>query len=226
MLRLLLMLLVVPACQCLEPVAEETDDAGADAGRDAGSGPNDAGRNDAGSDAGLPTNDGGVECRVASDCGGTPWSSAWCQFGAPPGFSCVAERCVAECVGDAGQTCISDTPPSDCLTCSAGPICATEGCPTDAFVARVSTVECRPGFAPTLMPGDELSFVPVRGASCMLSVSAPARGLGLAIRDTRSTRHAWFLRELGGWCVGDALPTGAIRSVVACPACTFGVEGF
>lgn len=77
-----------------------------------------------------------------------------------------------------------------------------------------------------LSVGDTLSFVPLRGASCELSVSGPARGLGQVIRDRFAATHFWFVRELGGTCVGAALPTGAIRSSVACPLCSFTVEGF
>jgi hypothetical protein len=69
-----------------------------------------------------------------------------------------------------------------------------------------------------------LSFVPLHGASCELSVVTDVAGLGQVVR--RGGRHYWFIRPLGGWCVGEQLPTNAIRSTVACPDCTFGVEGF
>ena len=71
-----------------------------------------------------------------------------------------------------------------------------------------------------------ISFVPLHGASCEMSVVTNVGGLGQVVRSQSDTRHYWFIRELGGWCVGDQLPTGAIRSTVACPDCTFGIEGF
>jgi hypothetical protein len=112
------------------------------------------------------------------------------------------------------------------MTCGDGfPVCNADTCPTDAFTAQVSTVECRPGVVAPLSPGDSLSFVPVRGASCELSVSTSTGGLGQVVR-SGAGRHFWFIRPLGLWCVGEALPTGAIRSTVACPDCSFGVEGF
>ncbi|MFZ5445812.1 MAG: hypothetical protein ACOZQL_37820 [Myxococcota bacterium] len=211
-----LFLLSVPACQCFVPVADDLADAGAaDASVDAGA--------DAGVDAGVV--DGG-ECATAADCAGMPWASRWCLFGTPAGFSCVERRCVSECVADAGRACSYDES-AECLTCSDGAsTCEADTCPTDAFTATISSVECRPGVAPPFGAMTTLSFVPVRGASCMLSVSTPGAGLGQVLREPRGVRHAWFIRELGGWCVGETLPTGAVRSMVACPLCTFGVEGF
>lgn len=217
-----LVLAVVPACQCLVPVGEDELDAGADSGVVI-----DGGRVDAGEvkDAGF-VSDGGSECRVASDCAAAPWASQWCRFGTPPGLSCVEQRCVSECVGDAGRTCAFDAP-VDCMRCSGElAMCNADDCPTDAFSATVSSVECRPGVTPPLSTGMTLSFVPIRGASCELSVSSPAAGLGQVVRSSQDARHYWFIRPLGGWCVGQQLATGAIRSMVACPDCTFGIEGF
>lgn len=205
----LVLLLSVPACQCLEPVAEPAEDAG---------------RGDAGADAGV-SNDGGQECFTASDCRGTPWAP--CIFGLTAGLSCVEQRCVSECRDrDAGRTC-DYAPSNDCMTCGGEPpLCNADTCATDAFSATVSLVGCRPGVTPPLVSGTSLSFVPVRGASCELSVSTSVGGLGQVVRSQADTRHFWFIRQLGGWCVGEQLPTGAIRSTVACPDCTFGLEGF
>lgn len=218
------LLAVVGGCQCFQPV-DERPDAGV---RDAGLA--DAGRPDAGLDASTPdagggfSADGGVECLTASDCVGTPWSNQWCFFGVDAGFSCVDRRCVSECLAQPRVTCVVDAG-SECLECGgAMAICPLDTCGRSAFTATVSTVDCRPGVTPMLRSGEQLSFVPVRGASCLLSVSAAARGFGQVLRG--NGRHAWFVRELGGWCLGEELPTGAIRSQVACPLCSFGVEGF
>lgn len=214
-----LIIAVVPACQCFVPVVEEEPDAGTDAGQVV-----DAGR-DGGSDASVAS-DGGEECLTASDCVAAPWASQWCRFGTPPGLSCVAQRCVSECVADAGRTCTYDAP-VECMRCGTElPLCNADNCPTSAFSATVSSVECRPGVTPPLSSGMTLSFVPIRGASCEMSVSSNVGGVGQVVRSNQDVRHYWFIRPLGGWCVGEQLPTGAIRSMVACPDCTFGVEGF
>lgn len=138
----------------------------------------------------------------------------------------MAGRCVAECAVVVGKTCAVDAG-AECAWCgNEPPLCVADDCPTSAFAVPLSSVECRPGVTPPLMVNDSLSFVPIRGASCELSVSGPARGLGQVYRTRGGQRHFWFVRELGGWCVGEALPTGAIRSQVACPLCTLVVEGF
>jgi hypothetical protein len=234
-MRLLLLLVAtVCGCQCFVPVDEQGDggsprDGGAttDAGRTDG-GLTDAGTPDAGaSDAGQPDRDAGQECLTARDCAGPTWSSAWCATDA--GFSCVANHCVSSCGDTAGRACVFDAG-AECLDCAAAPpLCNADNCPLNAFSATVSSVECRVGFTPMLQPQDSLALVPIRGASCELSVSAPGRGLGqlYRARDYRPVgpSHSWFIRELGGWCMGDALPTGALRSTVACPRCTFVIEG-
>lgn len=210
------------ACQCLVPVDEL-----ADAGRSVDAGQSDGGP---GSDAGLPRDagldaDSGIECEDADDCGGPLWSSPWC-FGADAGFSCVVGQCVSECQSEAGRTCTPDAG-LDCLECTGSPaLCVTDTCRRSAFGGvTVSSLTCRPGVTPVLRVGEELSFVPIRGASCEFSVSGEGRGFGQATIDWRG-RHFWFIRELGGVCVGQSLPTGAIRSLVSCPACTFSLEGF
>ena len=209
----LALILWLPACQCLEPVAEQEEDAG---------------RVDAGSDAGNPrpiATDGGQECVTAADCRGAPWAA--CSFGLTAELSCVEQRCVSECRGtDAGRTCDYE-PSNECMTCGTElPLCNADTCATDAFSATVSIVGCKPGVTPPLVNGMTISFVPLHGASCEMSVVTNVGGLGQVVRSQSDTRHYWFIRELGGWCVGDQLPTGAIRSTVACPDCTFGIEGF
>ncbi|MDP1823944.1 MAG: hypothetical protein Q8L48_11905 [Archangium sp.] len=197
------------------PVVEGDADAGVDAGQVV----------DAGVDAGVAS-DGGEECLTASDCGAAPWASRWCVFGTPAGLSCVAQRCVSECVADAGRTCTYDSP-VECMRCgNEAPLCNADNCPTSAFSGTVSSVECRAGVTPPMSMGMTLSFVPIRGASCEMSVSSNVGGVGQVVRSNQDGRHYWFIRPLGGWCVGEQLPTGAIRSVVSCPDCTFGVEGF
>jgi hypothetical protein len=213
MTRLTLLLALLPACQCLVPVNEDAGgvmDAAVDAGRDAG----------------IFISDGGAECRTAADCAMAPWSSRWCVFGIPAGLSCVEQHCISECAGDAGRTCTFDAGP-ECMECSTEtPVCNGDTCPTAAFSATVSSMECRQSFAPPFNTGEMLSFVPLHGASCEMSVISSTTGVGYVTRSAQDGRHFWFIRELGGWCVGEQLATGAIRSMVACPLCTFGVEGF
>lgn len=211
----LFLVLAVPACQCFQPVGELEEDAGVDAGRSAV---------DAGVDAGTAI-DGGPECLTAADCKAAPWGT--CLFGLTPALSCVEHRCVSECRGgDAGRTCDYE-PGNECMTCGADlPLCNADTCATNAFSATVSVVGCRPGVTPPFANGATLSFVPLHGASCEMSVTTDTAGLGQVIHDQGSVRQYWFIRELGGWCVGEQLPTNAPRSYVACPACTFGIEGF
>ena len=206
----LFLFLAVPGCQCFQPVGELEQDAGVDAGRSA-------------FDAGSST-DGGEECLIAADCRAAPWAA--CLFAQTPALSCVDHRCVSECRGgDAGRTC-DYQPGTECMTCGAEiPLCNADTCATNAFSATVSVVGCRPGVTPPFANGTTLSFVPLHDASCEMSVTTDTAGLGQVVR-SQDVRHSWFIRELGGWCVGEQLPTGAIRSYVACPACTFGIEGF
>lgn len=225
--------LVAVGCQCLVAVDEAGADAGADAGHAADAGVDagaaadaavDGGLNDAGTRLGFVP-DSGVECISPADCLGPLWSSAWCA-GSDAGFSCVVGRCVSECQSQAGRTCTPDAG-LDCLECAgSAPLCVADTCRRSAFGGvTVGALTCRPGVTPLLRDGEQLSFVPIRGASCELSVSGEGRGLGQVTIDERG-RHFWFIRELGGVCVGQALPTGAIRSLVSCPLCTFSVEGF
>jgi hypothetical protein len=216
------------ACQCLVPV-EELADAGTSG--DGGS-LTDAGARDAGSsaDAGRPDAggfdpDSGIECTVPGDCRGPVWASNWCA-GTDAGFSCVVGRCVSECLGEADRTCTPDAG-LDCLECTgSSALCVADTCRPSGFGGvTVGTVTCRPGVVPLLRSGEQLSFVSIRGASCELSVSGEGRGLGQVTIDQRG-RHFWFIRELGGVCVGQSLPTGAIRSLVSCPLCTFSLDGF
>lgn len=228
MKRLLLLVSLSPlACQCFEPV-EEVDagfvrrDAGPDAGR-ADGGVSDGGPSDGGTvvrDAGRPDADAGHECVTAADCRATPWASRFCFFDA--GFSCIDHRCVSECP-PTGRTCFVDAG-SECVECDVGaPLCLADTCPTSAFFGRISSVECRPDAGtPPIAIDDMISFVPVRGATCLLS----ATPLGQVVRSPLREEQYWFIRPLGGYCLGTQLPTGAIRSSVACPSCTFTIEGF
>lgn len=209
-------LLLVGGCQCFQPVSEGPD--GGEPTLDAGapdSGVRDAGLTDAGNANG--------ECSSPADCTSAPWSSAWCgATSTDAGFSCIDHRCVSECFAAPQKTCAVS---GDCLQCANEPdLCPLNTCPTDAFTASVTSVECRPGVTPLLRVNEQLSFVPIRDASCEMSVSGENRGLGQVTRS--GGRHSWFIRELGGWCVGEELPTGLVRSQVACPLCTFVVVGF
>lgn len=213
----LIVMSLLGGCQCLQPVEEF----------DAGSPRADAGAVDAGPhDAGRPNPDAGEECLTAADCQGTPWARQWCFFSADAGFSCLARRCVSECPLTS-RTCIVNQA-TECMECSTGrPLCIEDLCPTAALSARITYVECRPDAGrPPIAVDDQLSFVPVRGASCLMSVSSAAAGLGQVVRAAGRAEQYWFIRPLGGYCLGTQLPTGATRSSVACPLCSFTVEGF
>jgi hypothetical protein len=201
-------------CQCLVPV-DEGDDAGA----------RDASVVDAGRDAGVP--DANVECVTPADCRGRPWATQWCLFPTPDaGFSCVNSRCVSTCSDVSNDVCTVDAG-GDCLSCSRdGTLCAADGCRDDAFTLRVSSVECRPGAVPPFATNAELTFASVRGASCLMAVTGLDGGVGFVTRSrTGGPFFSWNLPPLGGSCVSHQLPTGALRSSVACPLCTFVIEG-
>lgn len=202
-------------CQCFVPV-DDGDDAGAlDAGLV------DAGAPDAGSA------DAGFECVSPADCQGPSWASQWCLFSASDGgFSCVANRCVATCQDVSGDTCRVDGG-GECLACTRdGTLCPGDRCRTEAFTLRVSNIECRPGVTPPFGSDDQLTFASVRGASCRMAITRDDGGVGFVTRsETFGPFFSWNLPSLGGWCVSHQLPTGALRSSVACPRCTFVIEG-
>jgi hypothetical protein len=210
-------------CQCLVPV-DEGDDAGA---RDAAVGDGGAGR-DGGVDGGR---DAGVECVRPADCRGRSWVTSWClSGGGDAGFSCVNSRCVATCSEVSNDTCTVDAG-GECLSCGRdGTRCVVDSCMNDAFTLRVSGVECRPGVVAPLADEAQLTFASVRSASCLMAVTGPDGGLGFVTRAPQggpfsSQFFSWNLPPLGGWCVSHQLQTGALRSSVACPLCTFVIEG-
>ncbi|MDX2014935.1 MAG: hypothetical protein SFW67_32360 [Myxococcaceae bacterium] len=207
-------------CQCFVPVDDPVDAGALDSGLV------DAGVHDGGSTDGG-ARDAGVECESPADCQGPSWVSRWCLFSAPDaGFSCVANRCVAVCQDVSGDTCRVDGS-GECLGCTRdGTLCPGGRCQNDAFSLRISSVECRPGVTAPLSVDEQLTFASVRGGACLMAITGDDGGVGFVTRsELGGPFFSWNLPVLGGWCVSHQLPTGALRSSVACPLCTFVIEG-
>lgn len=220
-------------CQCFVPVDEPDgglpEDAGTDAGRDAGL--PDAGGADAGEpDAGQ--GDGG--CLRATQCTGGPQPTANQCFGSDAGFSCVQNTCLWECPisTTAGRSCIVDMG-SYCLRCGddGGTTCPMSG--TTACGGPVTmgtaTVESA-GAACATWPGTSLPFTDVdimrtASAQCRYLLGGAGQSLG-EVWKLDGYEYLAFFPGLGGWCTGRSAFTGAPRSIFSCPACQFVLMGF
>jgi len=189
--------LALGGCQCLEPVAEVTPDAGKDGGADAG-------RLDAGTDAGA------AGCTTAADCAGPPGQSL-CSFGTDAGYSCIDRRCVFEC--RQGRSCTFDAGAS-CLDCTvpSGTACLTLGCGAAVMQGQVeaSTSACQLGFT-------DLMLVPQGGCQWEVSDATGARG---TMTHVGSGQYVGQFAGLGT-CVGVSLFTQVERVLFSCEGCQF-----
>lgn len=195
-MRSLWFLVFFSGCQCLVPV----DDRPSDAGRDAGQ--LDAGQADAGTvDAGLTP-----QCVRASDCapidGGVPFCGGLAM-------SCIDGKCVAECETEAPRVC---TRSDRCLSCDGGTptcaLCRAMGC---QFAIEVVSGTCPPSFRPG---ADVLG-------RCNGQIRIDGGLVGTWVGDLDDQASIIDIPSLGGTCVGRDLFTGARRTLVSCPVCTF-----
>ena len=201
-LPLLLALLIVGGCQCLEPVDE---------GHDAAVEVPDAGR-DAGVDAG--------ECVRATDCRGTPQVTTWCSTilsSGDAGFSCVDRQCIAQCGDSAGQSCAQDRG-VECLRCPLAGSCIPPDCGGGyEFLFTVIELSCR--VPVDLQVGDRIRES-MNDAGCGLPLWREADA-GLLGRIYLQSGRGLSARidALGGTCLVSEMPTGAPRLLLDCPRC-------
>ena len=196
----LLFVLGLSSCQCLQPVDE-----------DAGMTLPDAAIQDA-----------GPECTTAADCTGTPRVTEWCRniLQSDAGFSCVDQRCVAQCADTAGQTCIQDRG-VECLRCPPTTSCIPPSCGGGfEFVYTVTELACT-GPAP-LAVGDRIRETARSDGGCgvQLFLQTDAGEVLWGQMYLQSARGlSARIDSLGGTCLVNDLPTGAPRSLIDCPRC-------
>ena len=197
-------------CQCLEPVAEVSPDAGRDGGVDAGRA--DAGPIDAGTDAGPAQDGGGPACTTVADCvGGLP-SQSLCSFSADAGFSCIQERCVFECTK--GRSCGFDAGPAPCLSCAlpSSSSCAVAMCGFMATMqGQVESSTCTVPFTAVMLQPENLG-----GCSWSVTDATGTRGVINFVNGQYVGRFAGL-----GTCVGVSLFTQVERLVFSCEGCQF-----
>lgn len=182
-------------CQCFVPVDE---------GFDAGV-----------RDAGLVL-DGGVPCRRSSDCPRPAAAPPFCGDAAP---SCVNARCLLECPGSGGRTCSQSA--VLCLDCDAGqPLCA--GCRPQACAFTLDPVQSR--CPPPFDSQARFTMEPFSGR-CGGGIVFDGGLLGVWLGALEGDTTMIDLPPLGGICLGSRLATGAPRTLVSCPSCTFVAEG-
>lgn len=194
----LLLGVVLSACQCLEPVDEARQDGGSDAGA-----------SDAGKDAGYPDAGRVAECVRSTDC---PVVDAGSTFCGGLVASCVDGRCLAECPRAAPRSCSRS---QRCLACNgdAG-VCA----PCEVLGCQGFSVE--PIFGTCVAPFTESQAVVVR-SHCDGALEIDGGVVGTWVGDFDIQDSLLEIPALGGTCVGQDLFTGARRTLISCPACTF-----
>ncbi|MFT3706830.1 MAG: hypothetical protein QM817_04105 [Archangium sp.] len=233
MRALVLGLIVVSGCQCLVPVAE---DGGVltDAGRGGGGGSATGGGGSTGggsatggggttggggatggggSTGGGAAVDAGSGCTTPADCTGTVPPVVTQCGGATGAWSCAFGHCVAEC--GTGRTCTA--PDAGCLDCGSGTECLRpNNCPMTAnFTIETSTCGL-PQF-------ERLTATSISSLPCTYIVSWSDGGVLGSMSFYGFDDLSANIPSLGGGCVGQQLPTGAIRYSVSCPNCMMSV---
>jgi hypothetical protein len=204
-------LLTSAACQCFVPVTDRPDSGGAGGGTAGGAG------GGTGGGGGTVTTDGGF-CNTPSDCVGDAGPVVGFCSGAPAVWSCAMHHCVSEC--GSGRVCDWDGG-SRCTTCDGVTDCpSTQLCPTITNGVRIeSGAGACAAYANTLLEAQSLSSSP-----CTYGLTWPDGGtFGLIVFYNINGISA-DVPALGGGCVGEQLPTGAIRFGLSCPACMLSVR--
>lgn len=108
-----------------------------------------------------------------------------------------------------------------CLDCDAGaPLCARCRPPTCTF-----TLDPVVGRCPQPFEGQARFSVEPFTGRCGGGIVFDGGLLGVWLGALDGTTTMIDLPPLGGICLGSSLPTGAPRTLVSCPACTFVAEG-
>ncbi len=196
--------LSISGCQCLEPVDED------DAGTVIDSGVQDAGAQ--------------PECTQPSDCTGTPQLTRWCGvFGGDGGgvFSCVDNRCVAQCAEQGAQTCAQERG-VECLKCPPTSACVAPEC-GGGFnaVFHVDAIACSRDAG--VRDGDLIRQLPRDGGcSVPLSLERPTGDVFFGDLYFQGPRGlSARIEAMGGTCIVTDMPTGAPRMLFDCPSCQF-----
>jgi hypothetical protein len=226
MLRVLLFSLLIAGCQCqgsLDDDAGSGSDAGvSDAGiRDAGvsdagagvAGGTDAGRDDAGViDAGLidagSFDAGSALCTTATSCTARAIDAGFCRS-VPPTGTCAFGQCVSDCTP--ALTCTDAD--GGCVLCNGSITCPARGqlCRQRQRLFIEASTCPKLGLGQIeLVAQPDCTFTTVSDGGLTGRITFHEGITGLVVGDFPS---------LGGRCVGQELPTGAIRYTLACPDC-------
>ncbi len=134
----------------------------------------------------------------------------------PSAFSCIDSKCVWECGG--GRTC-QVSGDGGCLLCGPPAIarCAKSACTPAVLSFREVEDSTCPGF-PEI--GARITITTASNCWSMVYRSAGADYLGTWV-ELSSGEFLGTMPGLGGTCVGQWLPTGAMRVAWSCPLCQF-----
>lgn len=189
------------SCQCLVPVME-----------DGGVLP----------DAAVAHDAGLHECTSAADCSGTAPVTDWCdRFTGGDGggaWSCIAQKCVAQCAQHAGQTCSQDDT-VECLRCPPTGWCVPPTCDGYPFDYRVESAACREDAG--LHVGTRIRQQAIDGGcDIAMFVETPngERSFGVMFVQ-RGVPVSARVDALGGVCIVRDLATGVQRVLLECPKC-------
>lgn len=159
-------------------------------------------------------------CSSPSDCTGVAKVTRWCSDG---GWSCVQGQCVAQCADQAGQTCVQDD--TECLRCPPTAECIAPDCLRSArFSFHVGDITCSEDAG--LAVGDAIRELG-GGVNCgiPLVIERPNGDEAFgALFETAGIQRSARVESMGGVCVVQQLPTGAIRYLFDCPKCQFSLE--
>lgn len=214
--------LLVLMLGCLTPVSESNDSGhgGGMAGGASGGGGTAGGAAGGGlGGSGGSGTDGGGQCDVAADCGGTRPSVQFCSAITGASFSCINRQCLWECNG--GRTCsIGSLDGQPCEQCGMVTSCELGNCKAIVRAAQVESSTCAsyPG-TQVPFPGDSWQL---SGTDCRFDAHQSDGGIrfGTVSRLDDGDFVADF-GPLGGQCTGIGLPTGLERWLFNCPGCQF-----